>query len=516
MSEVFNIIKSLDQNKASGNDGISIRILKKVNNFISPVLSELINQAFYEGIYPSSLKLAKVIPIFKSGLKTLPGNYRPISILSNLNKIIEKVIYNRLYSFFSKYNVLNCSQFGFREGHSTTLALSEFVEGVLSEFDEGNATCAVFLDLSKAFDSVDRKILLRKLENYGVRDKMHSLVKSYLEGRQQFVSFGGYESTCEKCEVGVPQGSVLGPLLFLIHINDLQNNTSLRVLNFADDTLLYKTFKESTYPNDRDSFDIELKKVSDWLIANKLKLNVNKTRSMLLHQTKHNFWKNLNLNLKIGKTVIKNIKNYKYLGIIIDCNLNWSEHVETVKTKLQKALGILYKTRHFLNEKSLYLIFNSLFMSHVRYGLLCYGRTNKQNLNDINVLMNKALRCIHHKKYDESVRKIRLEKKLLNVKSMFFHELGLFMFKFKNNMLPSNFNNYFKSIKNVHKYNTRSSKINFFLPRYNKNSGQKSLAYQGSKLWTELPLSLKDLSHFGKFQEELKILLLNSDKESHK
>ena len=155
-------------------------------------------------------------------------------------------------------------------------------------------------------------------------------------------------------------------------------------------------------------------------------------------------------------------------------------------------------------------------MSHVRYGLLCYGRTNKQNLNDINVLMNKALRCIHHKKYDESVRKIRLEKKLLNVKSMFFHELGLFMFKFKNNMLPSNFNNYFKSIKNVHKYNTRSSKINFFLPRYNKNSGQKSLAYQGSKLWTELPLSLKDLSHFGKFQEELKILLLNSDKESHK
>ena len=159
----------------------------------------------------------------------------------------------------------------------------------MSDFDEGNATCAVFLDLSKAFDSVDRKILLRKLENYGVRGKMHSLIKSYLEGRQQFVSFGGYESICEKCEVGVPQGSVLGPLLFLIHINDLQNNTSLRVLNFADDTLLYKTFKESTYPNDRDSFDIELKKVSDWLIANKLKLNVNKTRSMLLHQVKNNF-----------------------------------------------------------------------------------------------------------------------------------------------------------------------------------------------------------------------------------
>ena len=178
---------------------------------------------------------------------------------------------------------------------------------------------------------------------------MHLLISSYLDNRKQFVSFGGYESTCKKIEVGVPQGSVLGPLLFLIHINDLQNNTSLRVLNFADDTMLYKTFTKTTYLNDSQNFNTELTKVSDWLMVNRLKLNLNKTRSMILHQSKNNFWKNIDLNVKIGKTDIKKTNNFKYLGINIDRNLNWSEQIETIKTKLQKTLGVLYKTRHFLN-----------------------------------------------------------------------------------------------------------------------------------------------------------------------
>ena len=243
------------------------------------------------------------------------------------------------------------------------------------------------------------------MECYGIRGNMHLLISSYLNGRKQFVNFGGYESNCEKIEAGVPQGSVLGPLLFLIHINDLQNNTSLRVLNFADDTMLYKIFTKTTYLNDSKIFNTELSKTSDWLIVNKLKLNLNKTRSMLLHQSKNSFWKNIDLTVKIGKTVIKKTNSYKYLGINIDRNLNWSEHIETIKTKLQKTLGVLYKTRHFLNEKALYLIFNSLFMSNVRYGLLCWGRANKKCINDINVLINRSLRCIHNMKYDGKVRK---------------------------------------------------------------------------------------------------------------
>ena len=224
--EIGDIIKSLDSNKANGADNISVRVLKLINSNIAPIISKLVNLAFQEGRYPNCLKLAKILPIFKSGLKTVPGNYRPISLLSNINKIIEKTIYCRLYNFFTKFNVLNTSQFGFREGHSTTLALSEFVESTLSSFDEGNAVCAVLLDLSKAFDCVDRKILLNKLEYYGIRGQMLKLLESYLSERKQFVDFGGYVSTCKSIDIGVPQGSVLGPLLFLVYINNLQNNTT--------------------------------------------------------------------------------------------------------------------------------------------------------------------------------------------------------------------------------------------------------------------------------------------------
>ena len=507
--EIFNIIKSLDSNKANGYDNISVKILKKINSHVCKVISELINQSYYESKYPDSLKLAKVIPIFKSGSKKLPGNYRPISILSNLNKIIEKVIYNRLYSFFTKNNILNSSQFGFREGHSTTMALSEFVEGVLKKFDKGEAVCAVLLDLSKAFDTVDRRILLNKLECYGIRGKMQSLIKSYLDQRKQFVNFSGYESTCEKIDVGVPQGSVLGPLLFLVHINDLQNNTNLKILNFADDTLLYRTFEKKTYLQDNENLNLELQKVSNWLKENKLKLNVDKTRTILFHPGKSVFWKNLNFEVKIGKTAVKMVKSYKYLGVIIDNNLNWTEHIEMVKSKLLKAIGVLYKTRYFLNENSLYLIFNSLFMSHIRYGLLCWGRTNKTKTNEINVLINKAIRCIHFKKYNESVSNLKITKKVLNVENLFKYELGVFMFKYINNFLPVNFNCYFKSINKVHSHSTRSSKTNFFLPRFNNKYGLQSLSYQGSKLWTELPINLKDQSHLVRFQAKLKDNLIS-------
>ena len=209
----------------------------------------------------------------------------------------------------------------------------------------------------------------------------------------------------KKSDVGVPQGLVLGPLLFLIYISDLQNNTSLNVLNFADHTILYKTFTKDTYLHDSKNFNTELKKVSDWLMGNK------QPEAWFYINQKNSFWKNIVHNVKIGKTVIKNTNSYKYLGIIIDRNLKLSEHIENIETKLQKTLGVLYKTRRILNEKALYLIFSSLLMSNVRYGLLWWGRVNKKCINDINVLINRAFRCIHYKKYDASVRELKTQKK---------------------------------------------------------------------------------------------------------
>ena len=511
--EISDIIKNLSSNKANGADNISVKILKLINCHIAPIICKLINLAFQEGRYPSCLKLAKVLPIFKSGLKTIPGNYRPISLLSNINKIIEKAIYSRLYNFFTKFNILNSSQFGFREGHSTTLALSEFVESTLSSFDKGNAVCAVLLDLSKAFDCVDRKILLNKLENYGIRGKMLKLLESYLTDRKQFVDFAGYVSTCEDIEVGVPQGSVLGPLLFLIYINNLQNNTTLKVLNFADDTLLYTTLKKNTYKRDNAYLNTELENVSKWLMDNKLKLNVNKTRYMLFHSGKMDIWKKINFDIIIGSSTIKKVNNYKYLGVTIDSNLNWSEHIEALKTKLLKTIGILYKTRYYLNQNSLYYIFNSLLMSHVRYGLLCWGRASRTKINEINKLINRAIRCIHFKSWKESVSSIKIAKKILDVENMFQYELGVFMHKFKRDILPINFKPYFTSINKIHNHSTRFSETNYYFPRVNSLYGSKSLSYLGCKVWEEIPRNLKEQNYLKAFQSGLKNVLLKNQSD---
>ena len=183
---------------------------------------------------------------------------------------------------------------------------------------------------------------------------------------------------------------------------------------------------------------------------------------MLFHPIQTTFWKNINFDVIIDKTIIKKVYNYKYLGVIIDDNLNWSEHIKTLKNKLLKTIGVLYKTRYYLNEKSLFLIFNSLFISHIKYGLLCWGRANAGKINEIDKLINRALRCMYFKKWDESIKSIKITKKILNVKNMFKYDLGVFMYKFRRNMLPVNFKPYFTEINKIHKHLTRFSAENYF------------------------------------------------------
>ena len=207
------------------------------------------------------------------------------------------------------------------------------------------------------------------------------------------------------------------------------------------------------------------------------------------------------------------VNSYKYLGITIDNSLNWTEHIEGLKSKLLKSIAILYKTRYYLNQNSMYYIFNSLLMSHVRYGLLCWGRANKSKINEINRLINRAIRCIHFKNWKENVSNIKLQKKILDVENMFTYDLGVFMHKFKRDILPINFKPYFTNINKIHNHQTRFSETNYFFPRVNNFYGHKSLTYLGCKLWEKLPRNLKDQSYLGAFQSGLKNFLLKSQSE---
>ena len=240
-TEMENIISSLDSNKSDGPNSILTKVLKILKNDISTQLSEIFDISFSSGVFPSILKTAKVVPAHKKDSKLDFFNYHPISLLSNIEKNLERLMYNRIYKFFSDNNLIYSLQFGFRQKYSTVHTLISITESIRKNQDEGNIGCGIFVDLQKAFDTAEYDILLSKLEHYGVRGLANEWFKSYLSKRKQYVSINGYDSNLADVKFGVPQGSVLGPLLFLIYINDLNQTLKFcKVHHFADYTnLLY-------------------------------------------------------------------------------------------------------------------------------------------------------------------------------------------------------------------------------------------------------------------------------------
>ena len=280
--EVNDIINILSLSKSVGPNSIPIKLLRIIGSSISPILALLVNQSFQSGIFPDKLKIAKVISLFKKGNPELPSNYRPISLLPIFSKIFEKLMYNQLYRLLEIHKALYSLQFGFQGNHSIDHALVSLTEAVRYTLDNKRFGCGIFIDLQKAFDTVNHKILLLKLEHYRIRGCVLEWFRSYLSERKQYVSVNGSNSNLLSITCGVRQGSVLGPLLFLIYINDLPNvSKKLTFYLFADDTNIYC---ESKNVSDlMRTVNKELRSVKKWLDANKLALNIDKTNYIIFH-----------------------------------------------------------------------------------------------------------------------------------------------------------------------------------------------------------------------------------------
>ena len=321
IQEMETIIKNLN-NSSAGWDDISPSVLKYIAPYITKALVNLINLSFQEGLFPDELKIARVIPLYKNDDPMIFSNYRPVSILTAISKIYEKIMYNRLVSFLSKWKLLYQYQFGFRQHHSTYMALTILMDKLISALKEGKFVLGLFLDFSKAFDTINH-ILFDKLDLLGIRGTTLCLFKSYLTNRYQYVEYNNEKSSKRKIVCGVPQGSILGPLLFLIYINDLPKvSNKVFPLMFADDSNIF--IERNNILTMQNELNMEMIKISSWLKANKLSLNINKTHFMLFKGK--NKIKD-EIIIKIDHTQIKQTQCTKFLDVQIDDKITWKNHI---------------------------------------------------------------------------------------------------------------------------------------------------------------------------------------------
>ena len=341
--EVCTVMRELP-NKGHIIFDIKPNLLLLIIDYISPIIEYLYNFCILRGVYPDKLKLARVVPIYKSGPKNVKSNYRPISNLCSINKIFEILTSRRLLSFFENFNVLSSYQYGFRELSSTNLAIFNLTNDILKTFNSKQFTIALFLDLKKAFDTVNLDILLHKLSFYGVRGNVLSFIRSYLTNRRQYVNVNGSSSGVKDVSVGVPQGSVLGPLFFNIFINDICKISSAKKILFADDAVFYIT--DSSFQSCIYKLNQLINQLSEWLLNNKLIANVSKTKLMVF-TPKH--IKDLP-DIYFNNEILEWVTNIKYLGMIIDNDLSFISHSRQVFRKLSKLHGIIYVSSFFHNN----------------------------------------------------------------------------------------------------------------------------------------------------------------------
>jgi len=343
-----------------------------------------------KGCYPDQLKIAHVIPIYKKkGKKDERPSYRPISLLGNINRLFEKVIYKRLYNYFTKFNILNFDQYGFRKKHSTAMAIYDILNSKLSNHDKDKVSCAIYLDLSKAFDTVDRSILLKKLEHFGVRGIGLKLIENYLTNRKQCVMIDGVLSDVLSIDLGVPQGSNLGPLLFLIYVNDLPEVSNLITKLFADDTCLF--LSANTVDDLQNIVNQELKSIEYWMASNKLTINYSKTKFMLIRSEKQQNIGNFTIN--IDGNPIERADCFKYLGIDIDANLSWKTHIHSLESELSRLSGFICKLRHYVSYDCLKSFYFVKVYSKLQCVILAWVGILDSALHKLSVLHNNIIRA---------------------------------------------------------------------------------------------------------------------------
>ena len=511
--EIKNILLELKSTSSSGIDEIPSSVLKSTPDNILQALAHIFNLSLSRGEYISAFKIAKIVPVFKKGNPTEVNNYRPISLLPVMSKVLEKIMHRRVTSFLTQQNFFFKLQFGFRKNHSTSLANTLLTEYIVEAFENRKKVLGVFLDLSKAFDTIDHNILLHKLKHCGIRGLANDWFQSYLSGRTQMVEQQNACSQVKSIQFGVPQGSILGPLLFLIYVNDFHNCIAAGdMIMFADDTNIF--FTGRNYETIYDCANKQLCNIDHWLIANKLSLNVEKTNHVVF-RTPNSKPPSNNLTLLIRNKRINRVTSSKFLGVILHKNLSWKPHMDTVLKRLRISLGVVRKISSYLNRSALTMLYHSMFNCHISYCVTTWCFGNKTVILNLQRSANKFIRLINGLNFRDSVKQVMVQSHLLSVEQTLEFEIACFMKRYNKSLLPPCFDDFFQtnSINSSAKNITRSTRSSSnLLPKFCRiNVTKQSMKYKGPLIWNKIPLDIKRLKSYRNFRKHIRshIISLN-------
>jgi hypothetical protein len=463
--EVCQLVKRFKPSDSVDIFDMSSNLIKEILCFIIEPLTFIINRCLHDGKFPSVLKLSRVVPIFKKGDRSCPSSYRPISITPIFSKILESVMYAQISSYLEQYDVISNEQYGFRRGRSTIDAIDSLVEKVLGVFETKGFAEATFCDLSKAFDCVDHEVLLNKLMYYGIRGQSHDLFKSFLDGRQQIVCIGSDKSDIINLKYGVPQGSVLGPLLFTLMINDLPHFVNSQSILYADDTTFFNNSSELDELNTLT--EDTLSQASVWFRANGLCLNDSKTQKIIFSLR----------NVPINESP----DSIKFLGLYIDNKLSWGSHIKYLSVRLSRVIYLIRKLKTCVPDNYVRSAYFAYFQSIVSYGILLWG--NSSHVQDVLILQKKVVRVITDSNRLEHCKPLFVKLGCLTIVNLYIYHVLIYI---KTNLSVFSLN------EDIHSYNTRScKKIN--VPYCRLSRSLNSYSVLGLKMYNKLPLELTAL-----------------------
>ena len=493
IDECIRLILDLNNTKQNLNS-IPVSLLKEYSCYIAPILTNIINSCLSSGTFPNVLKIATVTPIPKQGSPFEIKNYRPISVLPIFSKILEKCVLNRIVKYFSDHSIISPNQFGFLRGVSTENAVCSLMDILYDVIDRREFAICVFVDFAKAFDCVPHDILLRKAEAYGVRGVPLLFIKDFLSNRSQKVKINNSFSSSKPITTGVPQGSILGPLCFLIYVNDLPNfSTNCQSILYADDTTL--CFRGNTLSDLIVLCNRELENFCAWANANKININFDKTLATVV--TNNRIDSNL-LQLSVNNLDIKFETSCKFLGLYFDSDLKFRSHISYISGKLSKSIGILFRIKDYLPTEGLISIYYSIIYPYLIYCNLVWGNTYETILNHIFILQKRALRLINKVEFRAHTNDLFYENEILKLKDINVYRQAIHMF-----------NSDFQDFNRNHSHFTRNR--NSLLPHFSRTTlTQQSLLHSAPLIWNSLPERIKNIERIGSFKINMKRNLIDN------